>query len=225
MTRAIFELHAFIPLKAGRSHNLVLTLVPENKMLCGAPGEYERGKKDEFSETALPPASCCDWISFLKDEFTDVRTLAVRAEAERGKLFHAILAGIFSLKPGEEAAAIQLAVSAFERVNRKTCPPEVVAKITDLLRAQDIRRFFDLSAKDTRTEVEFVDRFGNTRRVDRLLVTDKEIWVIDFKSRRGAEEAAREQVREYMEILKEVYPGKIVSGFVVYIEEQEVESV
>jgi ATP-dependent exoDNAse (exonuclease V) beta subunit len=225
MTRAIFELHAFIPLKAGRSNNLIQALVPENKMLCGAPGVYDHSRKDERAETPLPPASCCDWISFLKDEFTDVRSLAARSEAERGELFHAILAGISSVKPGEEAAAVQPAVAAVERVNRRPCPAEVVAKITDLLRTQDIQRFFDHSLQDARTEVEFVDRYGNTRRVDRLLVTEKEIRVVDFKSRRGAEEEAREQVREYLEILKEVQPGKIVSGFVVYIEEKEVEEV
>jgi ATP-dependent helicase/nuclease subunit A len=225
MTRAVFELHAFIPLKASRSHNLVRLLVPEDKLICGEPGVYSAKRKEETLETPLPPASCCDWISFLKDEFTDVRSLAARAEVERGELYHAILSGILSVKAGDEAAAVQQTVAGVERATGRIVPPEISAKIVDLLSTPDIRPFFAVDPQSVRTEVEFVDRKGNTRRVDRFLIKDKEQWVIDFKSRRGAEEEARQQVGEYMDIVKEVHPGTTVKGFVIFVEEREVEGV
>jgi ATP-dependent exoDNAse (exonuclease V) beta subunit len=225
LTRAVFELHAFIPQRSGRSHNLVRSLVPDDRMLYGQPGAYRPGRQEGAAEDPLPPASCCDWIGFLKDEFKDERSLAARAEAERGELYHAILSGIPALRPGEEEAAVRLAVSALESAAGKAVPPEVSAKILDLLRTPAIRPFFDLAPREARTEVEFVDRKGSTRRVDRLLSRDDEQWVIDFKSRRGAEGEAHQQVGEYMDIVKEVYPGTAVKGFVVFIEEKEVEEV
>jgi alpha-D-ribose 1-methylphosphonate 5-triphosphate diphosphatase PhnM len=68
------------------------------------------------------------------------------------------------------------------------------------------------------TEQELCDSSGKLARVDRLVVDPGHVTVIDFKT--GAEDPARNeaQVRDYMSILSEVYPGKTVSALLAYVD-------
>jgi ATP-dependent exoDNAse (exonuclease V) beta subunit len=68
------------------------------------------------------------------------------------------------------------------------------------------------------TEQELCDSSGKLVRVDRLVVDPLQVTVIDFKT--GAEDPGRNeaQVRDYMAILSEVYPGKMVSALLAYVD-------
>jgi hypothetical protein len=68
------------------------------------------------------------------------------------------------------------------------------------------------------TEQEFCDATGRLFRMDRVVVDPGEVTIIDFKT--GAEEPGEhgEQVRGYMRILSDVFPGRAVAAAVAYLD-------
>ncbi|MCX5781162.1 MAG: UvrD-helicase domain-containing protein [Elusimicrobia bacterium] len=69
-------------------------------------------------------------------------------------------------------------------------------------------------------EKEIVDKAGQTKIIDRLIVSDKEIMVVDYKSTEENKDAHIEQVKEYCSIVSEIYPGKQVKGFIIYFDSE-----
>jgi ATP-dependent exoDNAse (exonuclease V) beta subunit len=72
-------------------------------------------------------------------------------------------------------------------------------------------------------EQDFSDTKGNLFRLDRVIIDTDRITVIDFKTGhdRDRDDAYKSQIKTYMKILREVYPGKPVEGIVAYIDTKE----
>jgi ATP-dependent helicase/nuclease subunit A len=68
------------------------------------------------------------------------------------------------------------------------------------------------------TEQELCDSKGTLVRMDRIVVDAGRVIVIDFKT--GAEDPAphEAQVRNYMAILSEVYPGRSIEALLAYVD-------
>ncbi len=64
-----------------------------------------------------------------------------------------------------------------------------------------------------------MNRFGESKRIDRLIVKKKEIWVVDYKSSKGNAFEEKKQVTEYMQAIKDIYPKQKVRGFLIYLDE------
>jgi ATP-dependent helicase/nuclease subunit A len=59
--------------------------------------------------------------------------------------------------------------------------------------------------------------------IDRLLVTDSEIWIIDYKTNRppplnpkDIPAAYRAQIQAYSDIVARIYPGRAIRGFLLW---------
>ena len=63
-----------------------------------------------------------------------------------------------------------------------------------------------------------VNRFGDGKRIDRLVVREKEIWIVDYKSSQEAKPDHEKQINEYVQIIKDIYPKREVKGFLVYLD-------
>lgn len=82
-------------------------------------------------------------------------------------------------------------------------------------------------------EFNYCDAGGNVYRMDRVVLDADSVTIIDFKTgfasererreRRDAED--RQQMRDYIKIIKEVYPGKRVRGILARIDEKRLEAV
>ena len=48
---------------------------------------------------------------------------------------------------------------------------------------------------------------------------DNEAWIVDYKSSREDTGIYQKQIREYIDIIKEIYPQKKVKGFLIYLDE------
>ena len=73
------------------------------------------------------------------------------------------------------------------------------------------------------TEYELVDSAGHSHRIDRLLVDQDRVTVLDFKtSRKEDVEQDITQVRRYKELLAGLFPGHTVLGKLVFVREREV---
>ena len=80
--------------------------------------------------------------------------------------------------------------------------------------APTLARFFDPpSFVRARNEFEIVSNAG-TRRLDRVVEFESEVWVLDYKRTldAGDHEAYRAQVRDYMALLVPLYPGCSLRG-------------
>ena len=78
--------------------------------------------------------------------------------------------------------------------------------------------FTPKSGRTILTEQELCDSDGRLVRMDRIVVDAGTVTVIDFKT--GAEDPAPHelQVRGYMRILSDVYPGKSIEALLAYVD-------
>ena len=70
-------------------------------------------------------------------------------------------------------------------------------------------------------EKEVVTKDGETRILDRLIVKDKEAVIVDYKSTEENKDSHIAQVSEYKRIISEIYPGKAVKGFIIYLDAEK----
>jgi ATP-dependent exoDNAse (exonuclease V) beta subunit len=79
---------------------------------------------------------------------------------------------------------------------------------------------FIFGRKEERTilnEQEFVSRDGQLFRMDRVIVDEDAVAVIDYKTGDENEKYA-EQVQEYMNILSGIYAGRSIRGMLAYVD-------
>lgn len=61
--------------------------------------------------------------------------------------------------------------------------------------------------------------------MDRLVITGKEAFVIDYKTSHDTETEYEEQVRDYMDLVKEARPHLKVRGFLLFVEQARLEEI
>jgi ATP-dependent exoDNAse (exonuclease V) beta subunit len=219
LTRAACEMWIFIPTRAGNAANPLLNLIPQDLYDHGTPAAAypKKSVDDQGEDRVLPPPACRDWLTFLDDEFGGVQELSDRVEKAEGVLWHALLEKICVLPGGDLHEKVREALLDAEASGllkgRNTT--DWAKKVEDFVSAALLQPFFVTEAK-VFVEKEFVNRFGHSRRMDRVLVLDAEVWVLDFKLDALTVEG-EVQVRSYMDILRDVYPGKKVRGFLISI--------
>ncbi len=227
LTRPKKELYAFVPKRSGRNFNLACLLIPEEKIVRGEPRDYAGGGRAADSPLfRLPVSEYRDWKELLPEEIGEKTDPELRERRRRGEILHYLLSFLGDLG-GEDA---EERLRAAQEGARRRFPGfgdgrEPAAAVKKLVTKKRLKPFFFPEGKTVFTEKEAVDRRGNTLRIDRLLVGEKEAWVIDYKSFREETEAPREQVRRYLEVVRELYPRLAVKGFLVYLEEAGVEEV
>jgi len=215
LTRAEQEMYIFIPERVGTGENFVNFLIPEEFTEVGAPAQgAPKEDKEKKKQKRIPVTDYCDWIDYLKDEFVDAGSVISRERALRGEVLHYLLA--------QEKMDFEQAGRQFPQFAEWD---EVEQEVKAVMSAPGLTQFFEVNDGQVECEKDVVNRFGQTRRIDRLIVKDKEVWVIDYKSTREGEEGHKAQVSEYMDIIKDIYPGKAVRGFLIYLDEKKCEVV
>lgn len=229
LTRSQDELYVFLPQKVGNSFNLVQLLFPENIRETGAPGKVTRRAGEEAAVMELPASRHHDWIDYLKDEFLpagEAGAVHNRVQRLRGEVLHFMLSFIGNLDSAglkeSLARAQEQAQSRFLYVKDYA---EYVAILEKLFQSTKTRSFFHCAKAQVLTEKEIVNAQGHLKRLDRLIIGEKDVGIVDFKSSREGEDQHVEQVRDYMKIVATMYPGKTVKGWLVYLDSGDVEQV
>ena len=224
LTRAAQELYVFIPDRVSNRKNPARYLVPGTEIM-------ERGKKCLFVKPgsaadfkifpAISPADYPDWINLLKDEFVDAHQLRNRLEIERGEVLHRVFSGIGNLTGADVDLVVRTAVNDAQSEYRPGTKElaESEKKVRRLLDDPRFKSFFFLAeGESVFLEKDVVDSRGNTRRIDRLIVRPGRIDVLDYKSSGEGLSEHRNQLVEYIGIVKEIYPGSKVVGILVYLD-------
>ena len=225
LTRAREEMYLFLS-NGKRGSN------PAGLLLGSEP--FEAGEALTLSQTQearepaeeIPAVSFQDWIQFLKDEFIDGRLLLKRHRLLEGEVCHKMLSSIGDLTGTSPEAALEAALPGIRRAypffeDVEGCREKVLG----LLKSPSCRGFFYLEGRQFYAEQECFDSRGRGRRVDRILVDDKECWVVDYKLSEEEKAAGRSQVGEYMAVMADIYPGRRVRGFLVFLESASFEEV
>jgi ATP-dependent helicase/nuclease subunit A len=124
---------------------------------------------------------------------------------QRGIWLHALLQHLSEGVTGEAELRQRLAVP----------PGEMAAlwrQVQDLLAAAHLARFFDAARyRAACNEMPYINARGELKRIDRLVESDGEVWVLDYKLG-DADDAARyrAQMTEYRTAMQAVYAGKPV---------------
>lgn len=151
-------------------------------------------------------------------------TLRLR-EPRRGELIHHVLSEVRYLDTGLEKTL----VAGLEHWRRRMREPiEVVTTaklLVDFLQLPHVRPWFtEAAGRSVLNEQELVDASGRLHRVDRLVVDQESVTVLDYKTGEEQEEH-HEQVRQYMQFIRELYPDKAVQGILLYLDRKTVREV
>ena len=147
---------------------------------------------------------------------------------ERGLLLHRLIQSLPDLPPAQRAAA----ADEFLGRNRDKVSPADCAEIAaQALAILDDAQFAPLFAPGSRAEVPLTGMlprdglapYSITGQIDRLVVTDSEVLIGDYKTNRpapaGLEDvprAYRRQLALYRVLLQRIYPGRTVRAALVW---------
>jgi len=224
-TRAVYELYALIaqPKNDKEEKDLINVLVEEKYRDIGIKNiNYDLNKNNEKIRTIiLDPDQVEDIVDIISDSATEIYGRKHKDMLLKGQIIHYALSLILTFDNADLENIIE---SCMEQVS-VMYPNEdigwVKKKIIDLLSNKSVSCFFDKSNK-VFNEKEFVDKFGNTLRIDKLVIKKDCIDIIEFKSSIYDKEYIQNQIRNYYYVLSEVYKDKKANLFVVDIEGNKV---
>ncbi len=242
-TRAQYELYIFIPYKSGKGNNKAWFIIPEEIQEIGEKRVYEKKEKEEISPVIdMPVSKYKDWAEALKEEFGDVESIKNRERVLYGNVLHFLLSQIGNLYPEpQKATGVNPWLGVYPQ-KKEFIIKEIIERgkaqfpfIKDfssiekvlrlLLNKEELTPFFYIEKGEVYSEKEVVTRWGEAKRIDRLIVKPEEVWVIDYKISSQGKEEHKQQISQYIEIIKEIYYPKRVRGFLIYLEELTFEEV
>ncbi len=148
-----------------------------------------------------------------------------REERRRGEFIHRVLSLIETVGEDIESDLGQI----IERLNdelQADYSAEIMRKnLLEFLKSEEVRPYFQtVPGRIIKREQDFSDGQGNLFRMDRVILSEDRVSVIDYKT--GADKKAEEehvsQLRNYVRILEEVYPGRKIEGIIAYVDLKEV---
>jgi ATP-dependent exoDNAse (exonuclease V) beta subunit len=230
MTRPKDELYIFISPKIQTGFNLASLFFPQKNLELGKKGAYKNVYDKQAPIIEIPPSECADWLNLLKEklkeEFIDERILRHRQEIQRGEVLHYILSFIGNLYNQDRNLILN---QALDKVSAQypfiSDFEEYKLTVNKLLQASSLRQYFEVKVGEVYKELEIIDTFGNTKKIDRLIVKPKEAIVIDYKSSREKTPVYQEQVLEYMKIIQDIYPELGVKGLLIYLDDLSTEEI
>ncbi len=148
----------------------------------------------------------------------------------RGERIHAVLAEVEYLKSGWEAELADIIRRLDPRAEDAPLYEAIRRNLVRYFQGSELQAYFEpRPGRRVHREFQVCDASGNLFRMDRMVDDPDEVRIIDFKTgadpdpiRRSAwEEGDKEQVRSYIRIVREIYPGKTVSGILAYIDKNK----
>ena len=231
LTRAKEELHVVGVKSKSKKPKYPFDLIEDGRL--GEP----QPKVVEKAVPALPEATM---LRFAKpfEIAANPRSALNFENIRRGILAHEILAGLEYVRGGSAGWECEIAgviqkirpreweKALYENVGRAVAAyfGEAGSSLGEYFEEREGRRVL--------REFNYCDAGGNVYRMDRVVLDADAVTIIDFKTgfvsekekreRRDAED--RQQMREYIKIIKEIYPGKRVRGILARIDEKQAEA-
>lgn len=202
LTRAEHEMHIIVSRDKGHWEKMFGAL-PFAK---GRPG---RGKARHTEERAPLLPQSGNRLDAVKEYHPD--GLQSR---KRGDRIHRVFEKIQFLEHDIEAQVVKAAQSASDNPD-----PDEVRVICDALALPALHDLFlAREGRSVMVEQEFADSNGQLFRMDRIVVDQDAVTVIDFKTSADERPEYAEQVGNYAGMLRLFYPLKKVKGLIAYVD-------
>lgn len=223
ITRAKNELYIFVPKRIGIAWNAYYISILGDKNEIFEMGERLKRlptvEKEE--EQPITERKEGEWFARLVDESVKrgIESLRRREAIRRGEVVHSILSRI---KNGIEEKEVERLVEEELRSKRYSFNKEEILRLViDTLNLPVVSRTIN-SEGEIFTEYEVVSRKGEHYIMDRVYVEKERVTVLEYKTGEEYSEEHVAQVKNYLGLLNELYPGKKLEGYLVYIDERKV---
>ena len=209
LTRAVYEMHIMIPSRIhGSRVNPAYSLIKDSVM-SGTP-DMHKGQPVQLCRKYLR-SEFKGWMDFVKNEYPYVEDVKDKAGAQYGTYVHLGLSKIKDTLLTEEQLRILLIHDVPERyLNR------VAADVMSVCASEIFERFMH---GEIFVEYEAAASDGSLRRMDRVVIKEGLVEVVDYKSSRKNHEKHISQTEEYVKLLKQIYPDHKVRGHLFYLDE------
>ncbi len=220
LTRAETEMY-LLCVKTKDRNNYPFNIIPlyrsseENKKVLP-----KRGSDVEKKQSILLPPLSSPSLSFTSTgEDIDV------TKRRWGEFIHAILAMVKDLEDLDREDLFERIDLLKEEYLIKAPSKDIYNFVREFIYAPEVMPFFVREEeKQIFCEKEFVDRWGNLLRIDRLIIRPDEIEVIDYKTG----DPSGEEIKQYIEQLQKyintiaAYYKKNTRGFIVSVDQKRV---
>jgi ATP-dependent exoDNAse (exonuclease V) beta subunit len=146
-------------------------------------------------------------------------------ERQRGEFIHKVLYFVDELGESIESDLEGIIRRVNHELNTDYPVLDMKKRLLEFLNLEEIMHYFEATPGGViKKEQDFSDPAGNLFRMDRVLIDGDRISVIDYKTGTGkeAEKKYVSQIKNYIRILKEIYPGKNVEGVIAYVDRKEI---
>lgn len=146
------------------------------------------------------------------------------AERARGEFIHSVLSHIEYLHNDMEKTLGEIMGKVSLQAASGPDAEGVKDLLLRLLERREVAAYFEsFHGREVKREQEFSDEEGRLFRMDRVVIDPDRVTVLDFKTGGAlADEQYRTQMRKYMKIAKDIYPGRRLEGRIVYIDRGEI---
>ncbi|HVP78856.1 MAG TPA: UvrD-helicase domain-containing protein [Thermodesulfobacteriota bacterium] len=145
-------------------------------------------------------------------------------ERRRGEFIHRVLYYVDGL--GDIGSELERIIKRVNDELMTDYPVEAMKRnLLEFLHHEEINSYFHATpSRVVRKEQDFSDLRGNLFRMDRVIFEEDRIFVIDYKT--GTDQEAEKeyilQLKNYIRILREIYPDKHVEGVIAYVDLKEI---
>lgn len=215
LTRSREELHVI-----GVAGNMNEPKYPVDLFTILAPESGERAVRESEGLSIIPPHTLRHAPGTVMKGLSAGRAFHLH-ERRRGELLHAVLAQIPCLMgdPADQIAGVICDMTVRGMLPGKEMV-DTGALIAFLASPHIMPFFVPMEQRSVLTEFEIAARDGRLFRIDRLILDAEKITVIDFKTSaddRYADQHER-QVKTYMELVRECFPGRPVEGILASLD-------
>ncbi|MDR2426774.1 MAG: UvrD-helicase domain-containing protein [Endomicrobium sp.] len=212
MTRAECEFYAIVPPKAATSYNTLPLLIGKQSIKRGTKEKY--ALKYKHMQTVFDALDT--GYKEIKNYFqSQPLSLDINNAKQRGSILHFALSKIKTLKNKNKNVEIETACEFTERKFPYDDTVWIKEKLFNFFKNKEILSLFDIDEKAVFNEFEIVNSSGETYRIDKTIIKENEVIVIDFKSSNAENEENRMQVIKYINCLKEIYAAKNFYGYII----------
>ena len=227
-TRAVYEFHALIRQPKNNKNNknnkeYINAFIREDVRVKGRKTKHNISNETEnnIKTVNLIPNQIEDIVNVISDSADEIYGRKNKDILLKGQILHYALSLIDSF----DVLFLENIVEDCMKKVAFVYPNEDISwlrkEINDLLSKKEIAGFFD-KKNIVFNEKEFVDEFGNTVRIDKLVVKKDSVDIIDFKSSIYDKEYIQRQLENYSRIIKSFYSGMKINKIVVDVEKKEI---
>ncbi|RKY35982.1 MAG: hypothetical protein DRP78_04755 [Candidatus Omnitrophota bacterium] len=220
LTRAEKELYLYISESKPSTRNLASMLMPCENFQAGEQVKYlQKPDLERNVIMHIPASDNQDWIYFLKNEFVADSGSVNQERVLKGTIIHYALALLGNLLNQDVDEILEKAISLTKlRFPDYLFFQEISTAIAKLLKDEVCRQFFFVEHGLIFQEKEIVTQFGRSLRLDRMIVKDRVVFVVDYKLSVENLKEYNQQVKKYMQAAAQLYPDKQIKGFLVFIQ-------